>query len=151
MIVHLQKEIFLPLAELVRISSHYRIKTANARVLTSNQSIQALQENEEQNDKQKRRKRSGKPERSRKKHKEELGRKKERKDQKVLVKKFNIQVTRQGKTKATGCKRNLEISAAPRAKRTDDKIDVNTCCTCFGLCADGTGTETEWLKCICGR
>ena len=40
-------------------------------------------------------------------------------------------------------------SKAP--KTTDDTIDFDRCCACFGLYVDDAGTDREWIECSCSR
>ena len=46
------------------------------------------------------------------------------------------------------------LDKEPRSKapnRTDDTIDFDRCCACFGLYVDDAGTDREWIECSCSR
>ena len=46
------------------------------------------------------------------------------------------------------------LDKEPRSKArktTDNTIDFDRCCACFGLYADDAGADREWIECSCGR
>jgi len=61
-----------------------------------------------------------------------------------------------GKGQAKRKPDNTVFSSRPAQKKArndnaDEEIDSERCCVCFGSFKDDTGTDQEWIMCICGR
>ena len=140
-------------------------KTGKARVLTSQECLQILKENQKKKQEAAEMKAKRLEERleKKKKREEDLQRKKEEKIRKKAEREAAkaekeaareaAKLKREAAAKLTGMKRvkSKRGNNTRKKARIEVEVDADICCVCFGSYEDDRGTDRDWIQCKCNR